>query len=185
MSSITKDSIGWQDRGTYPNGMWSKGHITTSFLRFISWYFDRFDVSDNYMLRLCIEATRCANSCFEIMYRCDLWLTGDSAREIGNLGLKFLSLYGRLARYAFDHSFALWIFMPKTHICHHIWLQCAEAGQWHLNPLAFAVQISEDYVGKKSRLARRVGVQQSILRVMQRTLKASYKRWCEAGFLKG
>ena len=55
----------------------------------------------------------------------------------------------------------------------------------YINPLAFAVEISEDYVGKKSRLARRVALGQAILRVVQRTLKAEYKLWCEAGFLKG
>ena len=185
VSSITKESIGWPDRGTYPNGMWSKGHVTTTFMRFISWYFATHDVTGNYMLNLCVEATFCANSCFELLYRNDLWLTGDVSREVGRLGLRFLDLYQQLARHAFDRSCALWVFMPKSHICHHTWLECSLANEWLINPLAFAVQISEDYVGKKSRLARRVAPGQAILRVVQRTLKAGYKLWCEAGFLKG
>ena len=33
---ITKETCGWFDRKTYPNGQWHKGHITTTLLRFLS-----------------------------------------------------------------------------------------------------------------------------------------------------
>ena len=36
---ITKETCGWFDRKTYPNGQWHKGHITTTLLRFLeSWF---------------------------------------------------------------------------------------------------------------------------------------------------
>lgn len=54
-----------------------------------------------------------------------------------------------------------------------------------ISPLAYAVQVSEDFIGKKSRLARRVGPQQVILRVLERTLVVMRQRWVEADFLSG
>lgn len=183
--SVSKDTISWGSRSEYPNGMWSKGHVTTLLMKFCAWWLARSDLRADPMLLMCAEATSCMNSAFEALYTQDLWLPGHEARRIGQLGLRFMELYGKLARHAYDNGQALWAFMPKAHICHHIWLECATAGEWHMNPLTFAVQVSEDFIGKKSRLARRVAPQQVIKRVLERSLQAGFKHWCAAGFLKG
>ncbi|CAK9102700.1 unnamed protein product, partial [Durusdinium trenchii] len=50
ITALTKESCGWYDRKTYPNGQWSKGHVSTVLLRFLQSYFARFDVSDDIIL---------------------------------------------------------------------------------------------------------------------------------------
>ncbi|CAK9082858.1 unnamed protein product [Durusdinium trenchii] len=75
---------------------------------------DRSDLRADPMLLMCAEATSCMNSAFEALYTQDLWLPGHEARRIGQLGLRFMELYGKLARHAYDNGQALWAFMPKA-----------------------------------------------------------------------
>ena len=169
VTSISKDTLGWFDRMTFPNGMWSKGHITTAFMKFVAWWLraNVNDVSDCPLLTTSLEAAESLNTCMEQLYRADVWLKREAAHRIGQHGLKFMSCYQRLARLAYDEGKALYIYMPKSHVCHHVFLECAEAtAEWTFNPLTFAVQLSEDLVGKKSRLARRVAASQVIVRVL-------------------
>ena len=85
-----------------------------------------------------------------------------------------------------DHWKALWALMPKGHVVHHLFSDLFEAAdEWVINPLVFAVQISEDFVGKKSRLARRVHATQVIRRVLERSLVSSHQHWTDAGFFQG
>lgn len=108
------------------------------------------------------------------------------ANDIGNKGLSFVETYGRLARYAFDNSKAFGALMPKGHVVHRIFSDVFEAAdEWVINPLVFAMQISEDFVGKKSRLARRVHATQVIKRVLERSLVSSYQHWTDAGYFQG
>ena len=99
--------------------------------------------------------------------------------------MRFLHLYQMLARQSYDQCRALFVLMPKAHICHHVFDGLVHAGEWCFNPLTFAVQISEDYIGKKSRLARRVAPTQVIVRVLERSLQVAWKYWTDAGFIKG
>ena len=55
--------------------------------------------------------------------------------------------------------------------------------QWVLNPLVHSVQISEDWVGRCSRVSRSVAPAQVIVRVLQRALKAYYSHYKEQGYL--
>ena len=96
-----------------------------------------------------------------------------------------MELYGKLVHIAYHNGQALWALMPKAHVVHHIFMECSEASCSMISPLAYAMQISNDFIGKKSRLARRVGPQQVIVRVLERTLVVARQRWVEAGFLSG
>lgn len=188
ISSFTKDTCGWPDRKTYPNGMWSKGHITTTFMQWLAAYMQSNDFTDCPILSVCVEATIAMNECLEEMYASDLFLSVDAARRISGKGLRFLLLYKRLARMSFDVSKALFVFMPKGHVVHHVFHELAvlsSQGKEPINPLAFAVQIDEDFVGKSSRLSRRVGPGQVVKRTLERSLQAAYKQWIDEGYLKG
>jgi len=64
---------------------------------------------------------------------------------------------------------------PKGHYLHHQFLDLLHQGikaDWCLNILAFANQMQEDFIGKPSRLARRVSSKTTSLRVIQRTFLA-------------
>ena len=186
VTSITKESCGWGDRSTYPNGQWSKGHASTTFLGFLKWWLETEEnnIRNDVMLMMCKEATECIDAAFEKLYASDVWLTVSDARYIGNNGLRFLQLYQALATEAYQNNLALWSFMPKVHLVHHIFDECASADCDIISPMTFAVQVDEDFIGRKARLARKVAPTQVILRTLQRSLAVSYAHWSESGFLK-
>ena len=98
--------------------------------------------------------------------------------------MKFLAGYQQLAKQAFLEGKSLFSYLPKIHIIHHSMLELALAVQVQVNPLAWGVQMEEDFIGKLSRLARRVSPLQVILRVIQRSLQAAHYHWMESGFIK-
>ena len=65
--------------------------------------------------------------------------------------------------------------IPKIHMLHHqcmrLRLECAES-VYCCNPLAESVQMQEDYIGRPSRLSRRVSMKLIHLRSIQRSLIA-------------
>lgn len=187
LSQITQALCGWPDRKTFPNGMWSKGHITTAFMAFLEDWFrqNQNNWNGDVMLSMVYEATQYMNKCLQELYRSDLWLPMVVSHRVGYNGMKFLSLFQSLAAHAFHNGLALWAYMPKAHIVHHTMLDLWGATTWVINPLAYAVQLDEDYVGKKSRLARRTHPSQVILRTLQRTLMVAHSYWRETGFIKG
>ena len=187
ITCITKETCGWPDRKTFPNGQWSKGHVTTSLMHFIQDYFSWNDVSDDIMLAKCKEATTCFNFCLSSLYDNDVWLSPEESRSIGQTGMKALRLFMENAKLAFDRGEALWAYMPKSHVCCHIFDLLASAPLNHptLSPLVHSVQVDEDYIGRKSRLSRRVDPKQVVLRVIQRSLAISFSHWSESGYFKG
>ena len=64
------------------------------------------------------------------------------------------------------------------------WILPCQQHHCFLNPLNHSVQISEDYVGRISRMSRRTSPQQVITRVLERSLQATYKHWREQGFIR-
>ena len=122
ITSINKELIGWPDRSTFPNGYWSKGHITVTFMKFILFWLNNNDVSDCRMLTICRQAMSLLCEALEELYWESLWLDQDTARRIGEKGMKFMELYGKLVRIAYRNGQALWALMPKSHVVHHIFL---------------------------------------------------------------
>lgn len=187
--SLTKEGLGWPDTKTYPNAQWSKGHITTLVLKFIQYYFERnpCDEAVDPLFPKCKQATECINKFLTGLYERDVWITASDALLLGRLGEQFFQLYMDLASQAFRSRRALFLYMPKAHITAHIvHSMLADAGRcpFVLNPLAHAAQVDEDFIGKCSRTARRIGVGQLISRALQRGLAASYKHYVQQGFLR-
>ena len=77
--------------------------------------------------------------------------------------------------------------MPKHHIIHKIAVQLTDArsrGAPMLNPMACSVQMDEDFIGRPSRLSRRVTPRGLTMeRVLERYLQSTYKHYHDAGFL--
>ena len=164
--------------------------MSTLFHKFLVSWFERNETSirDHPLLHLCKEANSCINQAFEELYASDLWLQASDARRIAEKGLRFLWLYMKLAAECFQRGQALFAFMPKSHVVHHIFddlNQASMAQSKVINPMAFGVQVDEDFVGKMSRLSRRVSPIQVIQRVLERSLWASRKHWVKAGYWTG
>jgi len=185
ITAITTALVGWPDRKTYPNGQWHKGHTTTAFCHFLERWFAVNNIAGDLLLRKSHEATVCINRCLHMLYASDLWLKPAKCQAIGQLGMRFLCLYQELAKISYDQNTSFYGYMPKSHILHHLFADLVQAQTTSMNCLAWAVQVDEDYIGKKSRLARRVAPATVVQRVIERTLSISYAHWHEAGYLKG
>ena len=191
LTTISKETIGWPDRGTYPNALWSKGHVSTSVGYFFHDFCTKHDVAgmiNGDYLVLCGECIGWMNSCMDSLYKSDAWLLANDAEQIAMNALRFLDGYMRLAKKAFGDGKALFPYMPKAHALHEVFYTLREEAtsgvSYCLNPLTRAVQVDEDFIGKTSRLARRTAAPQVITRVLQRGLQASFAHWSDAGYIR-
>ena len=189
--SLTRSMLGWPDTKTYANGQWSKGHVTTNLCLFFEAWASSQDLRDDGLMRLALETCSTINRCFRKMYASDVWLDRPGAEEISNDGLAFLHGYKALATQCFRTNTALFPHMPKGHSLDHIFsemkadlsVQGPHRPEHFLNPLNHSVQISEDWVGRASRISRRTGPAQAIQRTLERILKVCHARWREEGFI--
>ena len=121
------------------------------------------------------EAIFAVNECLSGLYSEELFIKSPRARFLAKRGLEFLQKYAKLALLSFRQRKRRFPFMPKGHYFHHQLLslhQESERGSWCLNPLGYANQLSEDFVGRPARLSRRVSARTTSLRVIQRAFLA-------------
>lgn len=190
LSGISRSTIGWPDSSSFPNGQWSKGHLTRSLSDFFMWWAEQHDLSHHRLLAKCKETNLLISHCMKRLYSRDVWLSRNDATFVSTTALQFLEGYSCLATMAYNEDKNLFPHMPKGHSMHHIFydlkvlLMSSPHAEWFLSPLCHSVQIHEDWVGRCSRLARRVAAGQVVLRVLQRNLQACYKHFREQGYLK-
>ena len=118
------------------------------------------------------DATKSLNECLAGLYHEGLFMKPERAVHLGRKGLEFLLHYSKLAKLCFERRQRRFPLIPKCHFLHHQMLGLLQEGQmgsWTLNILTFANQLSEDFVGRPSRLARRVSPRTTSLRVLERT----------------
>ncbi len=121
------------------------------------------------------EAVSNINMCMSGLYREGLFIGSERARQIATHGLQFLRAYVELAGLCFSKNKKRFPLTPKGHYLHHQFLGLLHQSQkqtWCLNVVAFGVQMEEDFIGKPSRLARRVSCKTTSLRVIERAFLA-------------
>ena len=190
MGKLTPSFIGWpkHSKTDYPVGSWYKGSVTTVLMRFLQWKLESMNASQDPILKLALEATTALNQALTTLYQQDLFLEPIQSELIGNLGLRFLRKFALLSKSCDNVGKRLWCIIPKLHVQHHLFLTLLLQSQQNklaLNPLAVATQQDEDYVGRPSRLSRRVDPRQAPARVLKRLLKASYAEYVKAKFIHG
>ena len=187
ITKLTKEHIQWPTTSSYPSGGWHKGGLSTVLMEWMQDRYEREGASWNGMLVTAGEASVCANRFFRILYNGEAWLAPAKATEAGELCLDFLKKYASLASTALASGRQLWILQPKHHALHHIGLDLLQGGSrgFTLNPLCVSAQQDEDYIGRPSRLARRVTAQQPVAhRVISRLMQATYSQYVKAGYIK-
>ena len=101
-----------------------------------------------------------------------LWLEVDCARRLYFGFMKILRGYALLGKLSLQLKIRAFIQKPKEHGLHHIaWAlkQGLQTGAPLIpNPQMFATEINEDFMGRISRLSRRVGFKLCDLRVCER-----------------
>ena len=186
ITKLTKETINYPTTRSYPNGGWHKGDLTTTLMKYIEDRFKREDWSGEPMLLLSGQAACAANDCLRILYKGELFLKPAAAKEASELGLRFLRRYCACARIANQNARTLFVLQPKLHAWHHLMLYLyhgSEKGPT-LNILAWGTQQSEDFLGRPSRLSRRVTASDKCSdRVIERYLRASYHQWVKAGLI--
>ncbi|CAK9084674.1 unnamed protein product [Durusdinium trenchii] len=127
------------------------------------------------------EATMAINECVGGLYKEGLFVKAPRAEYLATKGLVFLQRYRQLAVMRFRLRKKRFPLMPKGHYLHHQFLSMLHAsrqGPWCINILVYANQMSEDFVGKPSRLSRRVSAKTASLRVLQRSFLAIRNSIC-------
>lgn len=185
MKKITQANLSWVGN-SFPNGTWSKGATTTCIIKwFVSECQNRMnEVVQDELLLLAYQGAHEMNEFLSKIYSYELWIPSAVALQVSKHGFKFLKTFGKAAKLAFQSSKLLFVNLPNYHRLHHIFLLMrdqAQKGQFALNPLALGTQSDEDFIGRPSRISRRVSARTTIERTLQRCLEAAYAKYVETG----
>jgi hypothetical protein len=187
MTKLNKESLNYPTTHCFPNGSWHKGELTTMLMQYVEHRFSNEDWSDfPVSLRLSGEAAVAVNASMRVLYSGKAWLSVSEAREAAEQGLRFLRRYRDLCKISHGEGRTLFVLQPKFHAYHHLMIYLLEGSSRGavLNPLCYATQPSEDFVGRPSRLSRRVTSQRPCAdRVIDRYLRSCYHQWVKAGFI--
>ena len=115
------------------------------------------------------------NIVMSTLYAEGYWIPSERGALLGKMLNKFMILYGRCSAEALARNLNRFQHVPKGHMmCHHAHTMETQAQQsrWVENPLATANQLQEDFIGRPSRLSRRVHALKLHKRVLQRSLLA-------------
>ena len=185
---LTKECISWVSSKQFPVGTWHKGELSTVLMKFLEAVLpaDR-DYRQEPLLTLVAQGTFAINEAIRIMYRADLWLTPEESSRMSGYGLRFLRRFSDLGRQGQVRGMNLFLMQPKIHVLQKIYLKlhfAAKNNIFQLNPLSVSVQQCEDFIGRPSRLSRRVNSGNvANQRVLDRYLQSAYSEWISSGYL--
>lgn len=185
LKSFTMTNLSWIGN-TFPAGTWSKGATTTCILKwFVSECQGRYnEVIQDELLMTVYKSARSMNEFLHGVYSYELWIPSAVASELAGKGMYFLKKFGKAVKLAVRASKLFFIQLPNYHRLQHIFLELhnqAQKGPHALNPLAWATQSDEDYIGRPSRISRRVDPRTTVERTLQRSLEAAYAKYVSAG----
>lgn len=122
------------------------------------------------------EAVKQINFAFRALYHNGVWIPSSEAQTIAMSGIKFLELYAELAWLSLHRGIQKYPLQPKFHYLNHTWVTLLNQGRsskWGLNPLTWACQMQEDFIGRPARLSRRCNPRSVSHRVLQRSFAAT------------
>ena len=128
-------------------------------------------------------ATGPMNLAFSSLYGSGFWLASWKGKRVAECFLCFLASYQRLAYLALNAGKNRFQMIPKLHYLHHIaidMLRQSSNGPWVMSCLATSVQQQEDFVGRPSRVSRRVDVRRLHRNVLCRSLILSKRAFDQA-----
>ena len=188
IKKLSRETVKWIQSSDFPGGAWSKGSTTLCLLRFfIDICKEREQDIQGSLLNTCYLAALEVNQFFCKLYKEGVWIPGQKAREIAAHGFLFLKLNGRVAFQSYQEGRALFPFMPNLHRLHEVFFLMVDhvtlAG-FCISPLVWSTQLFEDFIGKPSRISRRVSCRLAVKRTLQRSLEAAHSHFKEAGYIR-
>ena len=182
---IGKEHLGWLNTKCYPCGTWHKGDLSTQLLKFVESRYLAEAEDWNHrdpMLLVAGQAAVALNTFLRLLYRAPAFLSQAEAHEAGNHGMRFLRRYNELARDAYSRKKQLWAIQPKFHALAHLILGLFVTSGCTENILMYSVQMDEDFIGRPSRLSRKVSEKLCGERVVIRYLEKTYSEWVRCGY---
>ena len=179
---ITRDKLSWNSAADYPSMQWSKASDAATLHVWLEGFLRRYQDSikalpndKQIIFDTMLKAVTAKNFLIRSLYECPLWIESSDALPIARAGFDYLREQRRLVFLSYQVDRHLFMWQPKTHYLGHIihsFFYGASACDFALNPLVDSVQMDEDFVGRPSRLARRVTSKafMSALRILQRYL---------------
>jgi hypothetical protein len=107
------------------------------------------------------------------LYGSGFWVPKEQGQNLASLFFKFLALYAQGAAITLAQGKRRFPMVPKVHmIAHaaHQLLTQTRLGSWVENPLATTNQAQEDYIGRPSRISRRVNIRSIHRSLLMRSL---------------
>ena len=124
-----------------------------------------------------VRCTQAMNFFFSELYASGYWIRSRKAFKLARLVEVFLVSYQRAAWLCANAGLNRFQLVPKLHMLSHVGKRLedeAASATWCRNPLCESVQMQEDFVGKPSRVSRRVNARTVHERVISRTLVATH-----------
>ena len=187
LKKFTLRNLTWVGN-TYPSGSWSKGATTTSIMKwFVSECRARFnEICGDEILAVAYKAAYCMDQFLSGCYSHEVWIPANEALSLATKGFQFWKHFGRVVRICYTQSRLLFLQMPNYHRLHEIFHKLREearACDYAFNPLMVATQCDEDFIGRPSRISRRVDARTIVQRTLQRSLLAAYAAYVDAGMI--
>ena len=108
---------------------------------------------------------------------------GQRCIDLGALGIAWMQSYSDLIAKCMELRINMFMQMPKLHMLMHSWRELYDNGVKlgiGINPLAEAVPMSEDFIGRVSRQSRRVSHRKVMLRTLNVHAIKLRKVWDDA-----
>ncbi|OLQ14679.1 hypothetical protein AK812_SmicGene1179 [Symbiodinium microadriaticum] len=175
---LTRDMLGYSADTAYPVGHWSKASDTPVLIEFASWVLQKnkemYDRTK--IFQVVVSGATAIARFMKVLLEASLWMSATEAVAAGNAGLHFLRCYQKAAELSYQAKALRFNMTPKLHCFHHVSLGLiltARRCDNVLNPLSRATFQDEDYIGRVSRLSRRISPRLLCLRTIQRYLIAT------------
>ena len=176
--NLTRELLGCAGSSKYPTGHWSKASDTPVLVQFVFWILQQHpaEVAQSRMLQVMSSASEAIGIFMRELLQAPLWLSPEQAQRAGEASLHFLQCYAKSVDIFYRKAECKFNLVPKLHCLHHLslgLLDSASTGKAATNPLSYSCFQDEDFIGRVSRLSRRISPKLLVRRTLQRYLIAT------------
>ena len=189
LKRFSKQNLHRQTSASFP-WLGGKGSDTVLVMMFLDFFVglcqaDPKQASHNQLLCGMRQTLRGALDFLGTMHSHDIYLPTSCASFFLKSGYRLLRGYSFLARKALEHDLKLFDIRPKLHMFHHILCRVSRQVRanhaWVLSPAIHNNEANEDFIGRVSRLSRRVSPRLVSDRVLRRYLIGARLAFRRAG----
>ena len=178
LKAFTAENLNWKAAHDFPE-LPGKASDCVVVLEWLQAYLG-FPWRKHAVLSLLLEMTTSINAFYALLWERALhgpWLDSCEANKAKCLLETFVTGYSRVSVFAYEQGLTFFNVRPKLHYLDHIRRILAAPLEWHANPMLYARPRDEDFVGRMSRISRRVHALSASLNVLRRYLIKARRAW--------